>query len=65
MSQFENYCSWLGLDFLKGFSNIEFRILIYSTKDLTINSQKTYWRGYLWQDQNGSHIATKKSKNLL
>ena len=35
------------------------------TKDLTINNQKTYWRGYLWQDQNGSHIVMKKSKNLL
>ena len=30
----------------------------YFTKDLTINNQKTYWRGYLWQDQNGSHIVT-------
>ena len=33
----------------------------YFTKDLTINNQKTYWRGYLWQDQNGSHILMKKS----
>ena len=32
----------------------------YFTKDLTINNQKTYWRGYLWQDQNGSHIVTFK-----
>ena len=32
----------------------------YFTKDLTINNQKTYWRGYLWQDQNGSHTYSNE-----
>ena len=49
------------------FNGFKWRFFInnYFTKDLTINNQKTYWRGYLWQDQNGSHTVTKKSKNLL
>ena len=47
------------------FRKCQFIAYDYFTKDLTINNQKTYWRGYLWQDQNGSHTATKKSKNLL